>query len=150
MRRPFVKQVHDPRSSLPLRPALSLYEKHRFAEAIGYLEDLKKGRRVSDTIFYVMMTFATGGAALPFLPWAMSSTYDPLFRLLGNCYYQLGNDEGAVRCLKKVVDKTAWDWAILSLSAKSARSDWWAQTAKLQAIKADPEMRDWLPQAVPD
>jgi hypothetical protein len=45
MRRPFVKLKYDPRSSLPLRPALSRYEKHRFAEAIGYLEARKKGRR---------------------------------------------------------------------------------------------------------
>jgi tetratricopeptide (TPR) repeat protein len=150
MRQPFVNLKHDPRSPLPLRPALSLYEKYRFAEAIKYLEDLKNGRRVSDTIFYVMMTFATGGAALPFFPWAVSSTYDPLFRLLGNCYYQLGNDEAAARCLKKVFHKTALDWALLSLCfAALGRKDH-AKTAKMQAIKANPELRDWLAAAQPE
>lgn len=143
MRRPFVNLKHDPRSPLPLRPPLSLYEKHRFAEAIKYLEDLKNGRRVSDGIFYVMMTFATGGAALPFIPWALSSTYDPLFRLLGNCYFQLGNDEAAVRCLKKVFDKTAMDWALLSLCFAALGRNRFAESAKMQAIKANPELGDW-------
>jgi tetratricopeptide (TPR) repeat protein len=144
MRKPFVNLKFNPRCPLPLRPALSLYHAHRFAEAISYLEDLKKGRRISDGIFYVMMTFATGGAALPFFPWAMKDTYDPLFRLLTNCYFQLGNDEAAVRCFGKIFDKTAIDWAIASLSLEALGQTDRATVARQRAVRADPMLGDWL------
>lgn len=144
MQRPFIKLEFDPRSPLPLRPALSLYHKHRFAEAIAYLEDIRKSRRVSDSIFYFVMTFATGGAALPFLPWVMTSTYDPLFRLLGNCYFQLGDDDRAARCLKKIFDKQATDWAVTSLALRAIGRNNQADYARRQAIRANPELVDWL------
>jgi tetratricopeptide (TPR) repeat protein len=144
MRKPFVKLKFDPRCPLPLRPALSLYQAHRFTEAISYLEDLKQGRRISDGIFYAMMTFATGGAALPFIPWVMKDTYDPLFRLLTNCYFQTGNDEGAVRCFGKVFDKTAIDWAIVSLSLEALGQTDRAAAARQRAVRADPMLGDWL------
>ena len=144
MRKPFVNLKFDPRCPLPLRPALSLYQAHRFTEAITYLEDLKKGRRISDGIFYVMMTFATGGAALPFFSWTMKDTYDPLFRLLTNCYFQLGNDEGAVRCFGKIFDKTALDWTIASLSYEALGRPNRAASARQRAVRADPQMTSWL------
>lgn len=127
-----------------MRPGLALYQDYRFAEAMAYFETRRKSRKLPDALFIGMSGLMTGGLALPFAGYFLKTTYDPLFRAMGHCHYQLKNDKDAVHFLRKIYSKSAADLAVMSVSLGSLGHEAQAQAVRQMALAKDPRVADWI------
>lgn len=144
MRQPYVTLVPDLRSSVEMRPGISLYRENRFKEALTYFENQLRAKRIPNAVFYGLMGLASAGLGVPFLGFAVKDTMDPLYRALGHSCFQLGEDEQAARYFMRVYGKTAADLAVMSISLRAIGRISLAESVASMALKKGPKMEGFF------